>query len=179
MPATSSKRDRAMKIALLALPALALLSACAADPSAMPPRMTSPNAMAPAAPPPMAAPAPMDMDGRYAGTARLVAGQRGCRIRTADVTANVMGDRVTVMSGRRSMEGMVGPGGAVTFSDGMMTNTRVESGMIMGDSMMNNCQYTVSLRKVGMSRRGAGRPMSSGSMPSNPVASNSDDPRRM
>jgi hypothetical protein len=138
-----------MKIALALLPALALLSACATERAAPPP--PPPVAMAPpamSAPPP---PAMGDRDGRYVGVARLAPGQRACRVRTSNVSANVMGDRVSVRSGRHSMEGMVGPDGTVTFNDGMMmTNTRYENGMITGESSMNNCRYTVSLRKAGM-----------------------------
>ncbi|WP_458095417.1 hypothetical protein [Roseomonas sp. WA12] len=138
-----------MKIALALLPALALLSACATERAAPPP--PPPVAMAP---PAMSAPPPPmmgDRDGRYVGVARLSPGQRGCRVRTSNVSANVMGDRVSVMSGRHSMEGMIGPDGTVTFNDGMMmTNTRFENGMLMGESAMNNCRYTVSLRKAGM-----------------------------
>lgn len=146
-----------MKIALAALPALALLSACAAERPAPPP----PPPMAMAAPAePAPAPAPVaGRDGRYVGSARLMPGQRSCRVRVANVSANVMGDRVSVMSGRHTMEGMVGPDGMVTFNDGMaMTNTRFDNGMIMGESTMNNCRYTVSLHKAGMMRH-HGRPM--------------------
>ncbi len=133
---------------LLALPALAVLAACASDP--MP---ATPVAMA--APPPVMAPAPAPMmsgmDGRYTGTARLVAGSpRSCRARVMNVSANVMGDRVTVMNGRGRMDGMMGPGGTVTFSDGMYSNTRFADGMIMGDATNGECRYSVSMRKVGM-----------------------------
>ena len=140
-----------MKIALAILPALALLSACAAERPAPPP----PMAMAPMAQP-APAPAPMmaGQDGRYVGAARLVPGQRGCRVRVSNVSANVIGDRVSVTSGRHSMEGMIGPDGTVTFNDGMMmTNTRFENGVITGESSMDNCRYTVSLRKAGMRSR--------------------------
>ncbi|WP_376098043.1 hypothetical protein ACE7GA_07885 [Roseomonas sp. CCTCC AB2023176] len=131
---------------LFALPALALLAACASDP---PPRPT-PVA---AAPPPMPAPAPAPMvtgaDGRYAGVARLAAGSpRSCRIRAMNVSANVAGDQVTVMNGRNTMTGTAGPGGTVTFSDGSMSNARIENGMIMGEAMRGECRYNVSLRKV-------------------------------
>ena len=140
-----------MKLALAALPALALLAACATERAAPPP--PPPVAMAPAA---MAAPPPVmpDRDGRYVGTARLAPGQRACRVRTSNVSATVTGDRVSVVSGRHSMEGMIGPDGTVTFDDGMMmTNTRFENGVITGESAMNNCRYTVSLRKAGMRAR--------------------------
>ena len=132
---------------LLALPALALLAACASDP---PPR---PQPVAAAPPPPVVAPPPpaptmAGMDGRYTGTARLAAGSpRSCRVRTMNVSANVAGDNVALMSGRNAM--------------GTLDNARFDNGMIMGETARGECRYNVSLRKVGMRQpvRRGGRAM--------------------
>ena len=133
---------------LLALPALALLAACASDP---PPPPTPVVMAPPPAPAPAPAPMAMGMDGRYAGVARLASGSpRSCRVRAMNVSANVQGDQVMVMNGRSTMTGMMGPGGTVTFSDGSMSNTRFENGMIMGEAARGECRYNVSLRKVAM-----------------------------
>lgn len=136
-----------MKMVLAVVPAMALLSACATEPPAPAPPPPVAAVPAPAAP---AAPVMTGMDGRYVGTARLVPGQRGCRARTSPVSANVSGDRVTLVAGRHSMEGLIAPDGTVSFDDGMMmTGTRFENGRLRGESMMNNCRYTVSLQKAG------------------------------
>ncbi|WP_426956170.1 hypothetical protein [Muricoccus radiodurans] len=119
---------------LMAMSALALLSACASEPPPPPP--PPPMAAAAPPPPPMAAPAPTMAPGRYVGVARLAQPSRACRIRSMNVSATVAGDQVT-LNGRRPMQ---------------LTNARFEDGMIMGETSMRNCQYNVSLRPAAARR---------------------------
>lgn len=129
----------------LALPALALLAACAQEPAPAPVVAQAPVAQ-PAPPPPVTG-----FDGRYGGTlSRARNSARTCRPVSAPAQAVVQNGEVRLTVGRNTapLMGTVNAAGeAALASDAMTAAVKAAPATLSGMAMAGECHYTLALRK--------------------------------